>query len=127
MAEGYLHTCTDEQMGIYTGQRACRPADSPLEAPMSFSLAAVGNAAEVKQQLAHADLSSGGELAGSVRDVVAKSIAGVQEYPEPDYETRFVVEANGHADSHTSNITVSVRTIFVRVRNQDDGEVSEAD
>lgn len=83
---------------------------------MSFSLTAVGTLDEVRQQLAAVDLTHGGDVAEAVRDLVAdKALAGVEANGFPGQEKRFVVEASGHNDVNASSLTLSVRTVWVRV------------
>lgn len=89
---------------------------------MSFSFAALGSADEVTKQLTDADISYGGQVAESIRSAVLQALGSVTPYTDSSHDTRFIVEASGHADSNTVNLTVSVRTLFVQVPDDGDEE-----
>lgn len=82
---------------------------------MSFSFTAAGTIDDVRKQVAAVDLKHGGDLAEAARTLITEAVAGVEPSDYPGQEKRFIVEANGHKDANASNLTVSVRTLFVWV------------
>jgi hypothetical protein len=92
---------------------------------MSFNFAAVGKRDDVRSQLAHLDLTYGGELGEATRQFAIDAVSATH-VESPDYDRYFVVKASGHADAMGLALSLTIETIHaLKAVDQSDSAVGE--
>ena len=86
---------------------------------VSFALTAVGLAPDVRNQLAAADMMSGGALGEATRSLLVAASSEFEGGEYPGQRAALIVKASGHSDASTLSLNISIETVWVPVPKDD--------